>query len=97
MQVLRNQVLSNQKEERKRTAGQMRTIALMAKRAREAESLLQVTTSGQGALTVTPEGTPGNGGNGGKSADYLDLKYRYLALETCEPIEPPPSAVRGVD
>jgi hypothetical protein len=92
VQVLRNQVLLNQKEERKRTAGQMRTIAVMAKRAREAESLLQVTTSGQGALVAPPlaassagassaGASSGGGGGGEESADYLDLKYRYLALE----------------
>ena len=84
VQVLRNQVLLNQKEERKRTAGQMRTIAVMAKRAREAESLLQVTTSGQGALVAPPlaaSSAGGGAGGGEESADYLDLKYRYLALE----------------
>jgi len=83
VQVLRNQVLLNQKEERKRTAGQMRTIAVMAKRAREAESLLQVTTSGQGALVAPPLAASSLAASsaGEESADYLDLKYRYLALE----------------
>ena len=62
----------------------LRSIALMTKRAREAEALLKSASSGQSGIVAVASSRPSNmddDANGGGSAEYLDLKYRYKNLE----------------
>jgi len=84
VQSLRAAVEDQKLAERKKTAGQMRAIAMMTKRAREAETLLKSATSGQNNITATSSARRSYGDDddeGGGSAEYLDLKYRFKQLE----------------
>ena len=79
VQAMREQAEERDQAERKKTSASLRSIAMMTKRAREAESLLKSSFSGQSTMAAPPPVTTFSGEGG--SAEYLDLQYRFKQLE----------------
>ena len=92
LQVTQLRQVMKQKDEdtRRKMAATMRSVALMTKRAREAEGLLKTTTSGQASIQPTASLAGGTGGyddedGGVRVADtssevILELEYRCKQL-----------------
>jgi hypothetical protein len=81
IQAMREKQEERERTERKKTSASLRSIALMTKRAREAEALLKSAFSGQNSMVTAPTSSLRPTSEGGGSAEYLDLSFRFKQLE----------------